>query len=503
MSPRVSTFLSAVSRYQGSIQYIAGATNLPSDHASRNAPECNDPSCQVCSFVQRTESSVVTHGIDVKEILDGKTSLSFLSRSAWSKIQSECADLRRTHAHLSQGTRPSRKLTNIRDIKRYLNVASIAHDGLLVVRKDQPLTLHKDRIIVPRHIIEGLLTAIHIQLDHPTAYQLKKVVGRYLYALDLDKAVDTVTEACHQCTSLKRAPKILIPQSSSDPPDGVGISFAADICKRNRQNIMILCECVTSYTTLCIVQSEIHEDLRDALICLCCELNPLQGPLSVVRIDPAPGFRALIDDPMLRKYRIQVEVGRIKNPSHNPVAEKAIQELESELVRQIAHTDTVTPRILTVVTARLNTGIRNNGMSAREMWFQRDQYTNEQLPINDFERICEQHSQRDQNHVHSEKSKCPRSTAKEHQDINISDIVYLYVDKSKHQFRPRYLVVSIDGDWCMVHKFVGNTLRQLSYRVKQSECYKVPVHLAVPKLNPVKEEGNEEDYDMAQHLTGQ
>ena len=63
-------------------------------------------------------------------------------------------------------------------------------------------------------------------------------------------------------------------------------------------------------------------------------------------------------------------------------------------------------------------------MSAREMWFQRDQYTNEQLPIDDFERICEQHSQREQNHVYSEKSKCPRSTAKEHQGINISDIVY-------------------------------------------------------------------------------
>ena len=51
-----------------------------------------------------------------------------------------------------------------------------------------------------------------------------------------------------------------------------------------------------------------------------------------LRVDPAPGFRALIDDPMLRKYRIQVEVGWIKNPNHKPVAEKAIQELESELV---------------------------------------------------------------------------------------------------------------------------------------------------------------------------
>ena len=48
----------------------------------------------------------------------------------------------------------------------------------------------------------------------------------------------------------------------------------------------------------------------------------------------------------------------------------------------------------------------------------------------------------------------------------------------------------------MVRKFVGNTLRQLSYRIKQSECYKVPSDLTAPKLNPVKEEENEEDDDI-------
>ena len=34
-----------------------------------------------------------------------------------------------------------------------------------------------------------------------------------------------------------------------------------------------------------------------------------------------------------------------------------------------------------------------------------------------------------------------------------------------------------------------------SYRIKQSECYKVQADLTEPKLNPVKEEENEEDYD--------
>jgi hypothetical protein len=46
-SPRVSTFLSTVSRYQASIRHLAGSANLPSDFASRNAPECSEPTCQI------------------------------------------------------------------------------------------------------------------------------------------------------------------------------------------------------------------------------------------------------------------------------------------------------------------------------------------------------------------------------------------------------------------------------------------------------------------------
>ena len=47
VSPRVSTFLSVVSRYQATIRHLAGAANVPSDFASRNAPTCREQQCQV------------------------------------------------------------------------------------------------------------------------------------------------------------------------------------------------------------------------------------------------------------------------------------------------------------------------------------------------------------------------------------------------------------------------------------------------------------------------
>ena len=66
--------------------------------------------------------------------MKGTAKLPFLGRSAWFDAQTHCADIRRVHAHLRQGTHPSKKLSKIGDIKQYLYHVAIARDGLLVVR---------------------------------------------------------------------------------------------------------------------------------------------------------------------------------------------------------------------------------------------------------------------------------------------------------------------------------------------------------------------------------
>ena len=138
-SPRVSTFLSVVSHYQASVRHVPGAAIFPSDFASRNAAACENETCQVGAFISRTRDSVV-RAVSVQAILQGNVHLPFTSLPAWVAVQAECPDLRRTHAHLVQGTRPSKKLTNIKDVKGYLQVASIEDDGLLFVRRHDPLS---------------------------------------------------------------------------------------------------------------------------------------------------------------------------------------------------------------------------------------------------------------------------------------------------------------------------------------------------------------------------
>ena len=135
-SPRVTTFLTTISRYCLTVRHLAGSANLPSDFASRNAPVCTDSSCQICSFVSRLEEAPVRQ-ITVNDVMSGSCRLPFTGRNSWLHSQQDCRDVRRTKAHLSQGTRPSRKQTDIRDVKRYLQVASLSKDGLLVVRRDE------------------------------------------------------------------------------------------------------------------------------------------------------------------------------------------------------------------------------------------------------------------------------------------------------------------------------------------------------------------------------
>ena len=125
-----------------------------------------------------------------------------------------------------------------------------------------------------------------------------------------------------------------------------------------------------------VIEDERHHILRDALFRLCIQLRPLDGPPAVIRTDPATGFKSLVTDQLLQHHRIVLELGDPKNLNKNPVAEKAVQELEIELLRQDPFGGAVSEVTLAEATANLNSRIRFRGLSSREMWYQQDQFSN-------------------------------------------------------------------------------------------------------------------------------
>ena len=135
----------------------------------------------------------------------------------------------------------------------------------------------------------------------------------------MNDAISCVTSACHTCASLLTSPNTLVTEFSDDPPEVVRASFAADIIKDNRQLILVVRECSTSFTASSLILDERHDTLRDALTRLIIGLHPLDGPIAIICVDPAPGFTSMRNNDSLDHLNVTMEVGRIENKNKNTV----------------------------------------------------------------------------------------------------------------------------------------------------------------------------------------
>ena len=102
---------------------------------------------------------------------------------------------------------------------------------------------------------------------------------------------------------------------------------------------------------------------------------------SLIHANDAPGFIALQTDNVLTNFGIQIDLGRIKNVNKNATADKAVQEIEKEIKRLVPDGGPITPNTLALVVSDVNSRIRFNGLSAREIVLKRDQYTGEPLSL--------------------------------------------------------------------------------------------------------------------------
>ena len=471
-SARVATFMATLSEFNVEVQHISGSCNLPSDFLSRNPLECESQNCQLCKFISECEASVV-RAVSVKDVLGGLTAVPFCNRTAWKNLQMECSDLRRVHAHLTNGTRPTAKNTKVGVVKRFLRNVTIARDGLLIVKQSQPFLPESELIVVPLGLLHGLVTSLHIILNHPTAHQLINVFNRCYFSLNVSDCVTSVAQSCAQCQALISLPTELTTQTSSASPTSPLLIFAADVLRRCKQFIFTLRDTFSSYTIAQIYNNENHETLRTALIVTISSLraNP-QTPVEV-RVDNAPGFRALKGDSELLRYFISLDFGRVHNKNKNPVVEKGIRELASEILRMFPEGGPLSVAQLAVVVNQLNARIRNRGLSAWEILNQRNQYTGEQIDINDL-KLSEQQSQlRIANQAASAKHKARGGPAAKNAVVEKGSLVYIKSEREKHQARDRYLVTDVNNDSCTVQKLAKSQLRSQKYQLKLSEVYPV------------------------------
>ena len=186
-------------------------------------------------------------------------------------------------------------------------------------------------------------------------------------------------------------------------------------------------EHLISFTWTTLLNDEKHISLREGLLAACLNLCPLDGPPAIIRTDSAPGFRALCDDHILTKKNLTIEFGNTKNPNKNPVAEKAVQEVEEEILKIQPGGGIISCTTLSICTANLNCRICQRGLSSREILTQRDQFNNTQVPVHDRYIIVAQYEAKVANHPASKKSKAPNRSYEctaNNNNFKIGDLVY-------------------------------------------------------------------------------
>ena len=188
-------------------------------------------------------------------------------------------------------------MTKIRNVKRYLQVATIGRDGVPVVKQSVPFTPVRNLIIVPQQVLSGRITALHLRLQHPSKSQLVQVFNRQFHALDSDAEIKFVTAGCAQCSSLATFPKEIVELSTSQPMSKLGSAFACDVLVRARQKILVIRDTFTSFTVVKIIQNEQKESLRSAIIETTAELKTVAG--ATIRVDGSTALQSLVGDPIL------------------------------------------------------------------------------------------------------------------------------------------------------------------------------------------------------------
>lgn len=298
--------------------------------------------------------------------------------------------------------------------------------------------------------------------------------NRYFFASGSSKIIENVTDQCDVCRALKKAPKEIFDQSTSLPAAHPGLSLAADVICRAGQKILVVRDTLTAYTTATFIPGENTSDYRDGIII--CTL-PMKSQISSIRVDCAPGLKSLKEDRTLQSNGIILDFGRVKNANKNPVAEKANQELELEILKVDPSGKAITAVSLTQAVHVLNTRIRKSGLSSKEMFFQRDQVSGQQLTFNDASLGSDQSKSRHKNHLASAASKGKGGSKAQIPDVSVGSIVFIKQEGSKFSPRESYIVVDIPNSKMAV-------LQKMDVNKKcfRSKTYEVPLVNIYPSV---------------------
>ena len=254
------------------------------DYISRHPVTCQTKRCQVCSFSREQVEigDALVQRVTVKDILDGTYKMPYLQARTWASLQKKDPVVSKLIKLIEVGQKPEQKRTGgnntiLKNLHSQFTKGNlkISSSGLVTVSQVDDSGTTRSLIVVPSPLFPGLVTSIHLRLQHPTKYQMNKLLGRYFFCPGSSTIVADCVDNCHTCISLKPIPPALFSESTTQP-DKFGTRFSADIMKRNGQNILFIVEVLTQFCWIKLVSSETADDILTAVVE--CILAPILVP---------------------------------------------------------------------------------------------------------------------------------------------------------------------------------------------------------------------------------
>ena len=179
-----------------------------------------------------------------------------------------------------------------------------------------------------------------------------------------------------------------------------------------------------------------------------------------------------------------------------------MQELETEIKKAASSRKTLNIKVLAKATTAVNEKVRQQGLSAKEIIFSRDQVTLENIDLKDEALAEEKMKIRETENIYSAKSKASTSLPAKSANALRGQLVFLKKDGSKLERRDLYLVTETKTEdqtvtLCKLPSMLsGDTPVQFQphnilYRVKQTDIYQAP-------NQPVIAEAIEEEFEYCE-----
>ena len=496
-SSRIAAFLTGLSTLPVELRHKPGKEMCTSDYASRHPPLCKDSLCQICRFVNELENigdnAVNIRALSIEDIRSGKTVMPMIQRKIWKNLQAKDSihckllDLIRTR-QLPETKKRKGEHTKLKLLHNlYVQGKLYVKDGLVLVKTPESEP-YEDAISVPPSIFPGIVSALHIRLDHPSKTQLTGLIGRYFYSPGWRTVINDVTEFCHQCATLKTLPKVLI-QDTTTPPANIGSNFAADVLEREGQKILVIREELSQFTRAAIIPDQKAATLRKILMSLVLDILPDSG--AEIRVDGATAFQSLqveslTDDSLLKSLGIKFVVGRLMNRNKNPVAENTVKEIQKEILRLKSSTGPVSETELALVIRNINSRVRYNSHTPKEILFRRDTYTNSPINLDDTQILSKLSANRHNSAMSSLKHEAKSKKATPQQQFSRGDLVMMRENKFKNSPRDTYIVKDLPSglsDKYILIRKITKSLRPRLYQVLPDEIIHSPFSPTIVESN--------------------